>query len=88
MFEWDENKNLLNLEKHGISFEVAIEVFNDKNAYENNRVVGGEVRVKFVGEIDEIILSVVYTIRKNKQRIISARPASKTERRVYYENKK
>ena len=88
MFEWDEDKNIANVEKHGISFEIAVEVFKDVRAYEVNRIVGDEIRTKFVGLIDEVVLSVVYTTRGNKYRIISARCASKTERRIYYENKK
>lgn len=88
MFEWDEDKNLANVEKHWIRFEIAVEVFKDVRAYEVNRIVGDEIRTKFVGLIDEVVLSVVYTTRGNKYRIISARCASKTERRIYYENKK
>ena len=88
MIEWDEDKNIANVEKHGISFEIAVEVFKDVRAYEVNRIVGDEIRTKFVGLIDEVVLSVVYTTRGNKYRIISARCASKTERRIYYENKK
>ena len=33
-FEWDENKNILNKKKHGISFEMAIRVFLDKKRIE------------------------------------------------------
>ncbi len=88
MFEWDNNKNKTNLEKHEIDFALAIEIFQDKHAYEVNRIVNDEIRSKFVGAIDDVILSVVYTKRQDKYRIISARCASKTERRIYYENKK
>lgn len=88
MFEWDSNKNKANLEKHGINFSLAIEVFQDKYAYEVDRIVNNEIRRKLVGAIDEVILSVIYTKRKDKYRIISARCASKTERRIYHENKK
>ena len=77
MFEWDKTKNQKNFEKHGITFEVAVEVFTDK-----------EIRIKYVGLLDDIVLSVVYTKRGKKYRIISARCASKTERRLYHENKK
>ena len=33
-FEWDENKNRINKEKHGLSFEVAVHVFNDDRRLE------------------------------------------------------
>ncbi len=88
MFEWDNKKNKINIEKHSIDFSLAIEVFQDKSAYEVNRIVNNEIRSKFVGAIDDVVLSVIYTIRDDKYRIISVRCASKTERRIYYENKK
>ena len=88
MFEWDENKNQINIDKHGISFDIAQEVFSDSNGYEVSRIVENEIRMKYVGRIDNIILSVVYTKRGTKCRIISARCASKTERRIYHECKK
>lgn len=88
MFEWDENKNKKNFEKHGITFDVAVEVFSDKDGYEVNRIAASEIRIKYVGSLGDIVLSVVYTKRGKKYRIISARRASKTERRLYHENKK
>lgn len=88
MFEWDEKKNKSNFEKHGITFEIAVEVFSDKFGYEINRIVNEEIRIKYVGELDGVILSIVYTKRDSKNRIISARCASKIERRIYNETKK
>ena len=88
MFEWDKTKNQKNFEKHGISFEVAVEVFEDSGGYEVVRIVDDETRIKYVGSLNGFVLSVVYTKRSSKFRIISARCASKTERRIYDENKK
>lgn len=88
MFEWDKLKNQKNFEKHGISFEIAVEVFEDISGYEVTRIVDDETRIKYVGSLDGLVLSVVYTKRGSKFRIISARCASKTERRIYDENKK
>lgn len=88
MFEWDKIKNQKNFEKHGITFEVAVEVFTDKDGYEVPRIVDNEIRIKYVGSLDDVILSVIYTKRGKKYRIISARCASKIERRLYHENKK
>jgi uncharacterized DUF497 family protein len=87
MYEWDETKNQINIDKHGIAFEIAQEILNDPHGYEVSRVVGDEVRIKYVGKIDNVVLSVVYTIRGAKYRVISVRCASKTERRIYNEYK-
>jgi uncharacterized DUF497 family protein len=90
MYEWDEAKNKINLEKHGIAFNVAIEVFSDANAIvQFNREVDGEVRDQIIGRLDGeiIILFVVFTKRGNKIRLISARKANKQERAIY-ENQK
>ncbi len=87
MFEWDKNKNQANLEKHGISFEVAVEVFNDNSAHETDRTINNEARIMLIGEVCGFVLVVVFTYRNNKRRIISARRASKAERKVYYDNK-
>ena len=88
MYEWDEIKNTLNLEKHGLDFNLAIEVFSDPNAIVGlNRNINKEERHQIIGKIQNeiIIIFVVYTKRKQKIRIISARKASKKER-IIYEN--
>ncbi len=88
MYEWDEIKNTSNLEKHGLDFNLAIEVFSDPNAIvELNRNVNNEERHQIIGKLQNeiIIIFVVYTERKQKIRIISARKASKKER-IIYEN--
>jgi uncharacterized DUF497 family protein len=89
MFEWDENKNKINLEKHGFEFSLAVEVFSDPNAIvQFNRQVDNEIRKHIIGKIKNeiIILLVVFTNRNNNIRIISARKANKEERQIY-ENK-
>ena len=88
MYEWDENKNKLNEARHGLRFEIAVEVFSDSNAVvQFNRKVNGELRDQIIGRIaDEIVvLFVVFTKRAQKIRIISARKANKNER-IIYEN--
>ena len=90
MYEWDKNKNISNEQKHGISFEVAIEVFSDPNAITQfNRQTRTETREQIIGNIggDVVIVFVVFTQRAKKYRIISARKASKKER-IFYENQK
>ncbi len=84
-FEWDENKNKSNQDKHGIDFNNAKEVFQDNNRKTSPdlRKDYGEDRWITVGKILDIIIVVVYTIRDTAYRIISARYAKKKEREIY-----
>ncbi len=84
-FEWDENKNVSNCEKHGIDFNDAKGVLDDENCkispdLRNNY---GENRWKIIGKIYGSIISVIYTKRESAIRLISARKASKKERDEY-----
>ena len=86
-FEWDENKNKSNREKHSISFEKAKEVFQDENAVEFRGDSSTELRIMRIGKtFSKILIAVVYTIRSAVIRIISARQASKKETKAYLEN--
>ncbi len=87
-FEWDENKNQSNFEKHGIYFEEAIDIFkNDCLTWIDNRKDYSEVREITIGEIKKnIVIVVVHTDRFGNIRIISARKANQRERRNYYEH--
>lgn len=78
----------MNVEKHGIDFKQAKEVFYDEKRIESpdNRKNYGEDRMKAIGRAFDLILSVIYTMRGNLIRLISARPASKKERNTYIEN--
>lgn len=64
-FEWDEEKNRINRQKHGISFETAMLVFNDDNRIEiyDFEHSGDENRYKTIGCVNDILF-VVYTERK------------------------
>lgn len=86
-FEWDENKNISNYEKHGIYFEEATEVFkSDCLTMVDDRLDYGEIRETTIGEIGKnIVIVVVHTDRVGIIRIISARKANERERRKYYE---
>ena len=86
MYEWDENKNNSNEIKHGLRFELAIEVFSDPRAViQPNRKINNEIRDQIIGSINGniVILFVVFTKRAQKIRIISARKANKVERMIY-----
>ena len=76
-FEWDEKNNLDHLAKHGIEFSVAIEVFAaPRKELEDNRWSYGEDRFKVIGSLkngEQVV--VIYTLRGDVIRIISARRA-------------
>ncbi len=88
IFEWDENKNKLNIEKHKLSFDEAKEVFkNPVVGFVDDRFNYGETREVAYGKLtDRSIGVVVYTIRDDKYRVISIRKAKPKERRLYYEH--
>lgn len=85
-FEWDAKKAASNLRKHRISFPFAAEIFLDTNRIERQDEIGdyGEDRWITTGLIDEIEIVVVYAIRNEKIRIISARRANSYERQAYW----
>ena len=84
-FEWDEGKRELNLTKHGLDFYEAVEAFNDENAIHlpDLRKDYGEHRIMLVALASGALLSVLYTPRNFRIRIISARFANKKERKRY-----
>ena len=83
-FEWDEAKNEANVVKHGIGFEEAIWIFAGPIVRRiDARRDYGEVRVQATGIRNDEVWTVVYAIRDEKRRIISARRASRAERRAY-----
>ena len=85
-FEWDENKNQLNLKKHGVDFETAMLVFNDLRRIEIYDVEHSidEDRYSTIGMVHDVLF-VVYTERKENIRLISARLATEIERSIYYD---
>ncbi len=85
-FEWDDAKAAANFRKHGVSFEQAAYVFLDPFAVEwiDKSAAYGEERVILLGMSGGRILSVVYTERGERLRIISARRATKYEKDNYY----
>jgi uncharacterized DUF497 family protein len=93
MFTWDLRKATINLDKHSVSFEEAAMIFFDPDALEWEDLAHSdrEIRLKRLGlSIGGRILIVVYAIRRNPDgkeaiRIISARQASRKERRAYAE---
>lgn len=83
--EFDNKKNITNFEKHNIHFETAALVFTDKNRLEfyDEKHSQKEDRFSVIGIVNDVIF-VIYTERKDKIRIISARIATKKEKELYY----
>ncbi len=89
-FAWDERKNQANRRKHHIGFETAVLVFDDPNAIAlQDRDVGLEQRWQMIGWAQTSIIVVAHTIGLGNGteviRIISARKATPSERRLYEE---
>lgn len=85
-FEWDDEKAIANLEKHGVSFGEATEVFYDPNALEGYDAEHSieESRFFIIGFSSRRLLYVVYAERAGDVvRIISARKAVKKEQKEY-----
>jgi uncharacterized DUF497 family protein len=88
-FEWDEKKNAVNVQKHGISFEEAAMAFFDplhSEIFDGLHSGFFEDRWKAFGLAGSTLLMVSYTIRGGRIRLISARKASRTEKETYYGN--
>lgn len=85
VFEWDDEKEVINIKKHHIDFDTAKKVFNDINRIEIYDIQHSilEDRYNTIGLVDEVLF-VVYTERHENIRLISARLATEKERRIYY----
>ena len=92
LFEWDQNKNILNQKKHNISFEEARTIFLDDNALlivdpdhsqEEDRFIllGFSLRAKL------LVVCHCYRRSENVIRLISARKATKSEASAYTKNR-
>ena len=86
-FEWDEQKAVENLAKHGIPFDYATRVFNDPYRIEEEEYPGfyEETRYHALGMVENLLLFVAFTYRQDNIRLISARKATRRERRQYHE---
>lgn len=85
-FEWDKGNLDKSYQKHGITPNQAEEIFLDKNlkVIRDIKHSQGEKRLIALGKsFAQKILFVVFIIRKNKVRIISARKANQKERKKY-----
>jgi uncharacterized DUF497 family protein len=83
-FEWDPDKSAGNRRKHRVDFADAVGVFEDPRALTIDELHEGELRhvtmgLDFLGRV----LVVCWTGRRNAIRLISARKATRAERRPY-----
>jgi uncharacterized DUF497 family protein len=85
-FEWDDVKAATNWRVHGITFEMAREVFKDIFAVEwaDDRHGDTEQRFVILGMVENRLLFVSYTLRGERIRIISARTAERFEKKRYH----
>jgi uncharacterized DUF497 family protein len=84
-FEWDSQKAAANLRKHGVSFELACESFFDPFVLRlDDEAIDDELRETIIGmSTNWQMLYVVYVLRDDKIRIVSARSVINTERETY-----
>jgi uncharacterized DUF497 family protein len=87
-FEWDDSKSAANINKHGIDFRDAIDMFNHPMLIAiDERFMYGEELWTAIGLMREMVGVVVYTERRESVvRIISARKATRKEVKLYERN--
>ena len=84
-FEWDSKKAATNFRKHKVRFELACEAFFDPFVcYLDEQIVSSELRERLVGLTTTwSLLLIVYAMRGDVIRVISARMVTKAEREIY-----
>ena len=83
-FEWDSQKRLANLGKHGIDFEEAMLIFRGSvHIQMAHPGANGEKRYMAIGALGHRLIAVIFTRRGQGCRLISARRARKSERAAY-----
>lgn len=91
-FEWDENKERINIRKHRVNFSEAREAFDDENAiddYDESHSTNEERRFALLGLTTKRLLFVSFTVRRGEViRLISARKANRNQAKFYNDAKK
>ena len=85
---WDGAKALANVAKHGVSFHEAATVFGDPLAItypDPDHSIGEERYITFGRSASGRLLVVAHAERQDVLRLISARPATRRERKIYEE---
>ncbi len=86
-FEFDDTKSQSNLEKHGINFLDAQELWADPDRVEIPARIEDEPRFLIIGTIAQKCWSAIVTYRENKVRLISVRRSRKEEVVIYESNR-
>lgn len=85
-FGWDEPKRVENIRKHDIDFIAVVSIFDGLVVtVQDNRFNYGEERFVTFGLLQGRVIAVVHTESDDYIRIISARKATKSEQRTYFE---
>lgn len=87
-FEWDPQKAIANKRKHGVTFDEATTAFGDPFGMmvDDPRHAVGEIRMALLGYSQaNRLLAVMFTERGDRIRLISARTATRRERKDYEE---
>ena len=85
-FEWDEQKNQINIRKHGLDFADAPTVFAGATfTFEDDRFDYGEDRFITLGMLAGEVVVIAHTERGDNVRIISMRKATKYEQKLYFQ---
>ena len=88
MFEWDEDKNRLNQEKHGICFEEGKELWFDEAGLDIQiPLYSKETRYFRIAQYKGKIWTAIFTHRNENIRLISIRRARDNERKIYEQEK-
>jgi uncharacterized DUF497 family protein len=84
---WDDGKRALNIANHGYDFADIEEVFDGRFLLtrQDSRRDYGELRYNSLVEFKERIINITFTPRSGKAHLISVRPASREERKVYHD---
>ncbi len=84
MYEWDEEKNRINLEKHRLSFKDAELVFSSPCVtFDDDRFDYDEERFLTLGLLQSRVVLIAYTWREDAIHIISMRKATRHEQQIY-----
>lgn len=88
-YVWNDDKNRLNIERHGIAFKDAVKIFEGETIEQkDDRFDYGEIRIYAIGLVNGLEIVVIYTDTGNdERRIISARRAEPHERRAYWQSR-
>lgn len=85
-FEWDSDKNEINVRKHGLHFEEILPIFEDPlflEKYDSEHSSENEDRYFGIGTVQNVLVVVVSYVEKTRIRMISARIATSFEKVLY-----